>query len=569
MGTRLQPDEAYRFAKGEAIQIAGTTPARLAKPLDFVVIADHGNNLGAAISRERFRTEPQFQDSLIGKMWLAAHNLLKNGQVDALALEAGDLLPAHRSWNISVRHPGFRKTIWQQVGADADRFDYPGKFTTFIGYEWTPSSEEGSAEHRVVLFADDRNKTDQVLPFTSYDSAQEEDLWAFLDRYESATGGRVIAIPHNGNLTSGAMFALKDSYGQPLSESYAQMRSRFEPLVEVTQIKGDSETHPYLSPDDQFADFETWDGWSGWPKDKNVSPARAAMLPHEYARSALNLGLSQQSELGINPFKFGMIGSTDTHTGLATADDDNFWGKGPQAHPSATRIYNKNAAYNWQMNAAGYAAVWAKDNTRAAIFNAMVRKETYASTGPRIVVRFFGGFDFSAADARSPDFVRIGYSGGVPMGGDLPEALNDKSPVFLISAVKDPQGANLDRIQVIKGWRNKRGELNEKVYDVAWSGSRLQEDGNSIADVGSSVDPKSATYTNTIGSVELSVAWEDPDFRREDAAFYYVRVLQIPTPRWSSYDIARYGLTDLPAQIPRETQERVYTSPIWYTPPNT
>ena len=565
-GTRLDPPAAYRFARGEAVQATGGATAQLDRPLDFIVIADHGNNMGAAMARGRYQEEPEFRDSPLGQLWLTAETILKKGQFDPAEVDDGKLLPTHRSWNISVRHPQFRKSIWERVTANADQFNEPGRFTAFAGYEWTPGLEEGNADHRVVLFADDQSRTKTVLPFTSYDSSQEEDLWAFLDRYESATGGRVIAIPHNSNLTMGGMFALQDSYGVPLTEEYANTRARFEPLVEVTQIKGDSETHPYLSPDDSFADYETWDGWLGWAKSKEVTQARAEQLPYEYVRSALKLGLALKTNIGKNPFQFGMIGSTDAHTGLAAADDDNFWGKSATAQPSATRIFNKIAAYNWQMNAAGYAGVWATENTREAIFDAMLRKETYATTGPRMTVRFFGGFNFNAQDAASNNIAALGYSKGVPMGSNLPRTPGSHAPTFLISALKDPHGANLDRVQVVKGWRTSTGELKESVYDVAWSGDRRIRDNKLIDEVGSTVNLETAIYTNTIGSVQLSTAWEDTEFNPDEQAFYYVRVLQIPTPRWSSYDIVRYQLSEFPAELPRETQERAYTSPIWYSP---
>ncbi len=563
-GSRLEPDAAYRFARGERVQTSSGQTAQLSRPLDFIVIADHANNLGAALAREKFDTDPDFRSSALGKMWLAARTVLEQGQIDKKALGEGALLPAHRSWQISVRHAGFQKTIWQRVTDAADRYNEPGRFTAFIGYEWTPSQEDGSSEHRVVMFADDQQKANQVLPFTSYDSAQEEELWNFLDRYEYNTGGRVIAIPHNSNLTSGAMFALTDSFGFPLSEKYAQTRARFEPVVEVTQIKGDSETHPFLSPDDAFADYETWDSWRG--RAAVDAPVRKQQLPYEYARSALKLGLDLQATLGINPFQFGMIGSTDAHTGLAAPDDDNFWGKMKSAEPSATRMFNPQAALNWQMNAAGYAGVWATANTREAIFDALLRKETYATTGPRMTVRLFGGFDFNPVDKKSNDFATIGYAKGIPMGGSLPAAPMGQAPVFLVAASMDPLGANLDRIQIVKGWRTKSGELKEKVYDVAWSDNRQPDETGALPSVGNTVDLSTATYTNTIGSPQMIEVWEDPDFDPTEQAFYYVRVLQIPTPRWTLYDIVRYNIKDVPAHIPLTTQERAYTSAIWYSP---
>ncbi len=569
-GTRLEPLSAYQFARGEEVKTSTGQTARLTRSLDFIVVADHGNNIGAAYSRHELEDNPDFRDSKLGKAWLAARLALANGHIDEKALTEGSLLPAHRSWQISVRYPLFRSLVWERIGEIADQFNEPGRFTAFIGYEWTPSFEEGRAEHRVILFRDSASLTDQVLPFTSYDSAHVEDLWSFLSRYEAKTGGRVISIPHNSNLTSGAMFAIKDSYGFDFTPEYANLRARFEPLVEATQIKGDSETHPFLSPDDSFADFETWNGWNGWGNlvsgNKTVSSARGEAIPYEYVRSALKLGLTQASNLDINPFKLGMIGSTDSHTALASADDANFWGKMASAEPSPDRIFNTRAAINWQMNAAGYAAVWALDNTREALFEAMERRETYASTGPRMTVRFFGGYTFSEQDADARDLAGIGYAKGVPMGGDLYNPEANQSPSFLIAAMKDPLGANLDRIQVVKGWRSQSGQLYEKIYDVAVSDSqRINADG-SVRAVGDTVDRQNATYSNSIGTTQMRVVWQDPNFNPDEMAFYYARILQIPTPRWTLYDVVRYGLKKLPEAMPLITQERAYTSPIWYTP---
>lgn len=566
-GVRLSPDTAYRFARGEAVTSNLGQQAQLARPLDFIVVADHANNIGAAYFRERYANDPKFRDSPLGEAWLAARERLATGHLDADALETGSLLPAHRSWQASFRDPTFRTSVWELVTRAADQNNEPGKFTAFIGYEWTPSSEEGNSQHRVVLFADNADRVNQVLPFSSYDSAHEEDLWLYLQRYETKTGGRVISIPHNSNLTSGSMFALTDSYGQPLTREYAERRAHFEPLVEATQIKGDSETHPFLSPDDEFADFERWNGWAGWENGGSFNGRRISRRPNdqiqnEYVRSALQLGIGLQQTLGANPFKFGLIGSTDSHTGLATADDDNFWGKTAPAEPSATRMFNRSAATNWQMNAAGYAAVWAQENTRQSLFDALLRRETYATTGPRMRVRFFGGFDFSSDDLDAHDLAVSGYAKGVPMGADLPSR-GMQAPVFLVAASKDPTGANLDRIQIVKGWM-QNGQRHERVYNAVLSDAReIDEHGNAPA-VGNTVNLTDATYTNAIGATHLRGIWQDPDFVANQSAVYYARVLQIPTPRWTLYDKVVYGLSDLPDHIPLVTQERAYTSPIWY-----
>ena len=443
----------------------------------------------------------------------------------------------------------------------------------------------------MVIFKDNAETAGQVIPFSQYDSSDPEDLWTYLQGYEDKTGGEALAIPHNGNLSTGVMFALEDAKGNPLSKGYAETRSRWEPLFEVTQIKGDSETHPLLSPEDDFADYETmssdslfmpeiksqrglsdYDPWlEKFQKRLDAGDANW-MRTYEYARSGLKLGLQQQSKLGINPFKFGMIGSTDAHTSLATADENNFWGKLTEAEPLATRITSGwRPAINegwpgWKMSASGYAAVWAEENTREALFAAMKRKEVYATTGPRMKVRFFGGWDYKKDDALKPDLARIGYAKGVSMGGDLTNAPKGKASSFLIRAVKDPDGANLDRVQVIKGWHDKNGELHEKIYDVALSDSRKKNWRGKIKPVGNTVDTSDASYTNSIGDPELAVVWQDPDFNADELAFYYVRVLEIPTPRWTAYDAKFFGLKNVPEEVPMVTQERAYTSPIWYTP---
>ena len=568
-GVRLTPEQAYRFARGEEVQATSGQSAKLERPLDFIVLADHANNIGAAYYREEYAANKKFRETPLGKQWLSAYNQLASGHLDQNSLEKGALLPAHRSWQASFRNAGFRRSVWNQVTQLADQNNLPDQFTAFIGYEWTPSSEEGFSQHRVVLFADGADHADQILPFSSYDSAHEEDLWRFLDRYEKKTGGRAISIPHNSNLTSGRMFALIDSFGEPISADYAKRRMRFEPIVEATQIKGDSETHPLLSPDDQFADFERWNGWAGWEngglrRGIRLPKRPKNQIPYEYVRSALQLGLKLENSLGINPYKFGVIGSTDAHTGLASADEDNFWGKSLKAEPSAERILNERAAFNYQMNASGYAGVWAHHNTRQSIFEALLRKETYATTGPRMTVRFFGGFDFTDQDLERDNIEAFAYRKGIPMGGDL-GARGDLAPSFILMATKDPIGANLDRIQVIKGWI-ENGERREKIYDTVFDDNRKTNRKGQLESVGTTVNLESATYDNSIGNAELIGVWEDPDFTPGQAAVYYARVLEIPTPRWTLYDKVRYQLKDLPKNIPLTIQERAYTSAIWYLP---
>jgi hypothetical protein len=563
---RLTAEEAYRFAKGEVVTSSTRQPARIRRPLDFLVVADHGENMGAEITRDQVDADPELGKTGAGKEWLEARDeLLATEDVDRKTVLEGSFWP--RNTNVAIRHAGFRRVIWERVTAAAERHNEPGRFTAFIGYEWTSTH---NAIHRVVVFKDGAERANKVVPFSTLDSPYPEELWDYLGRYRETTGGDALAIPHNSNLTFGTMFALIDSDGNELSKEYAERRSEWEPIVEVTQIKGDSETHPVISPTDEFADFERWAGWAGrtnggvmWTGN-NVPLRDDSLIPFEYVRSALKNGLDQLVKTGANPFKFGLIGSTDSHTALTAVEEDNFWGKSLFAEPSPWRINGQYAVLNWEMSASGYAGVWAHENTRESIFAALRRKEVYATTGPRMTVRFFGGWDFSKDDADAPNLTEIGYARGVPMGGDLIGG-EDSAPTFLISVLKDPDGANLDRAQVVKGWRDGDGELHEKIYDVAWSGDRkIGPDGKLVA-IRSTVDVARATYTNAVGSAELRTVWRDPDFDPGQPAFYYVRVLQIPTPRWTAYDAAFYKLENLPEKIPMVIQERAYTSPIWYT----
>jgi hypothetical protein len=411
-----------------------------------------------------------------------------------------------------------------------------------------------------------------MVPFTTMPpegSPNPRDLWKWMAKYEEKTKGRVLAIPHNGNLSNGTMFPIEAQYdGTVLDKAYVESRARREPLYEVTQIKGDGETHPFLSPNDEFADYETWD-----IGNLDVSEAKTNdMLPGEYAREALKKGLVLEQKLGTNPYEFGMIGSTDSHTSLAGAEENNFFGKHSGAEPSPERMthpFMKNergVIMGWQQVASGLAAVWAKDNTREALFDAMERKEVYATTGPRIVVRFFGGWDFQPVDIDNREPAFAGYEKGVPMGSHLPKQPKAASaPTFMMFALRDPLGANLDRIQIVKGWLEKEGATREKVYDVAWSSGREIGPDGVLPPVGNTVDVKNANWTNTIGASELGTVWTDPDFDPTQNAFYYARVIEIPTPRWSTYDAFRFGV-DLPEGCPPTTQERAYSSPIWYSP---
>ena len=464
--------------------------------------------------------------------------------------------------------------MWARETAAAEKYNEPGKFTAFIGYEWT-SMPNGNNLHRNVIYRDGKAKADQVLPFSQFDSTDPERLWAWMAAYEKKTGGRVFAIPHGGNLSNGLMFDdITLIAKKPIDGAYATARMRWEPLYEVTQIKGDAETDRTLSPNDEFADFERWNRGSFGPVSKTPE-----MLGKEPAREALKRGLAYEAKLGVNPFKFGLVGSTDSHTSLSTTTENNFFGKVVPLEPTAGPIrFDEIIAgrvappgsqmYARETSASGLAAVWAKSNTRADLWDAMKRKEVFATTGTRLRVRTFAGYYFTPADVNRADFARNGYAHGVPMGGNLRAAPAGKAPVLLVQALKDPDAANLDRVQIVKGWLDKVGKTHEQVYDVAWSGAetgRKPGANGKLPPVGNTVNVAEASYTNSIGTPTLSVVWKDPAFDPAQRAFYYVRVLEIPTPRWTTYDAKHFGVKR-PTDVPASIQERAYTSPIWYNP---
>lgn len=570
-GARLSPRDAYRFARGDEVESTTAGPVRLARPLDFLVVADHSDNMG--LIPDLLAEDPALVADPQGKEW--SEMVRAGGQkgVDA-ALEMIDAFSRSSFPKALMYYPDSKlyAGAWNKTIDAAEEFNDPEQFTAFIGYEWTSQVPPGQNLHRVVIYRDGADKARQTVPATTYPpqgSPDPEYLWKLLQEYEDKTGGNLLAIAHNGNLSNGLMFPqINPVDDKPLTKEYAETRAKWEPLYEVTQMKGDGEAHPFMSPNDEFADFETWD-----KGNLNLSELKAEeMLQHEYARSALKLGLKLENELGTNPFKFGMIGSTDSHTGLATADDDNYFGKTTGMEPSPERMEHPFAKFGdkeilgWETIASGYAGVWARENTREALFDAMARKEVYATTGPRIVVRFFGGWDFENSDAETRRPAVAGYQKGVPMGGDLTKAPAGKSPSFLVAALKDPIGANLDRVQVVKGWMDGDGELQERVFDVAVSdGREIDSDGRCKTSVGDTVDAKSATWSNSIGASEMITVWKDPDFDPKQRAFYYVRVIEIPTPRWTAHDAKYFGIKPGP-EVPMTTQERAYTSPIWYTP---
>jgi hypothetical protein len=568
-GARLGPREAYRFAKGQEVNSSSGQPAKLSRPLDFLVVADHSDNMG--FFPDLAAGKPEVLADPTGRRW---YDMMQSGKGADAAMEIIVAFSQGTFPKALLYLPGTSayRGAWQQTIDAAEEANDPGRFTAFIGFEWT-SNTAGNNLHRNVIFRDGgdlarRAEPMTVLPPTGSDNPR--DLWKWMAAYEEKTGGDVLAIAHNGNLSNGRMFpVIEPGTGKAIDRVYAETREKWERLYEATQIKGDGESHPFLSPNDEFAGYEKWD-----KGNLDLSEAKTkAMLEYEYVRSALMNGIELEPKLGTNPFKFGLVGSTDAHTGLTGIEEDNFWGKTANTEPSATRTehpFAKNAKngltiMTWETTASGYAAVWAAENTRASIFDAMQRRETYATTGPRMVVRFFGGWDFAEADAGHRMPAEVGYRRGVPMGGDLSAAPAGKTPNFLVAALKDPIGANLDRIQIIKGWVDASGQAQEKVYDVAWSGERKPDASGKLPAVGSTVDVANATWTNAIGSPELIAVWKDPQFDGSRRAFYYARVIEIPTPRWTAYDAKYYGLK-LPPEVPMSHNERAYTSPIWYTP---
>ncbi|MFV0278584.1 MAG: DUF3604 domain-containing protein [Parahaliea sp.] len=571
-GAKLGPETAYRFASGEVVSTTYGLKVRLRRPLDFLVLADHAEALG--MMQRLVGGDAALMANAKAAEW---HRLSKSSAPEDQATFKqlfSDGAKRRDLFNTltSLSTPALQKNIWNDAIAIGEGFNQPGKFTVLLGYEWT-SAIKGSNLHRVVVYRDGADEVGQLAPFSQSMSSDPRDLWTFLTGYEEQTGGQVLAIPHNGNLSNGIMFPVETTaFGAAVDGDYATRRQRWEPLYEITQMKGDGETHPLLSPDDEFADYETWDSGNffGIPKTE-------AMLPHEYARSALRHGLEIQRREGVNPYQFGLIGSTDSHTGLSTAEEDNFFGKHSLTEPGPERWQTPLGkskdweVLGWEAAAAGRAAVWATQNSREAVWDALKRREVYATTGPRIAVRLFAGWQFQAEDAQRPDLAVHGYQAGVPMGAVLKRTSDKRgkaaAPTLLLAASRDPEGANLDRIQVIKGWVDSQGQTHERVYDAVWSDAAKRRPGadGKLPSIGNTVDIATASYRNSIGAAELATVWVDPDFDPEQAAFYYARVLEIPTPRWTAYEAARYGVS-MSADVPMVTTERAYTSPVWYQP---
>lgn len=569
-GNLTSVDLAFRFARGEEVTSPSGLPVKLARPLDWMVTTEHSDGMGMIF--DLVNQAPNIMASEQGRRWAEA--FAKGGRDTAMA--ALDLVQTFAQGNMDPNltrdyapgSPVFN-SVWEDIVRAADEFNEPGRFTAFIGYEWT-SLSQGNNLHRNVIYRDGADRALSIPPLITAEPFGSNDpmaLYDWMEAYEEKTGGQMFAIAHNGNVSNGTMLPTGTRFnGDLVDEAYVRARAKWEPLYEITQIKGDGETHPYLSPDDEFADYETWD-----VGNIDMTAAKTEdMLNREYAREALKQGFQLQERFGVSPYRFGFSGATDSHTSLSTADSDNFFGKATNNEPEKDRVHHpftetELGTYpGWSLSASGYTGVWAQENTRESLWNAMVRREVYATTGPRMMVRFFGGWGFDENDLRSRQPAFVGYEKGVPMGDDLREATSD-APTFMVYALRDPIGANLDRVQIVKGWMDDAGELHEKVYDVAWSDARELEADGKLPAVGNSVDIEAANYTNTIGSSELATVWADPDFDPAEHAFYYARVIEIPTPRWVLYDKLRLG-TELPDDAVLFAQERAYTSPIWHSP---
>jgi Protein of unknown function (DUF3604) len=544
------PEEAYRFSLGQPIKHPAGFEVKLRRPLDFHGVTDHSEYTGMI----RLANDPS---SPVSKLPIA-EKLKVRSPADVIPIFkwlAGSL--AKHEPIKELIDPAIAGTVWKQNIAIADKYYQPGKFTTFVAYEWT-SAPNSRNMHRNVFFKDSTKVP--VVPFSAIDSQYPNDLWDWMDGQRKA-GVELLAISHNANLSDGIMFPVEEDYkGRPIDAAWAQQRMTNEPLTEIKQIKGTSETHPALSPNDEFADYELMSFLLG--VDNSTSNVHGS-----YIREAYRNGLAMQQARGYNPYKMGVVGASDSHNTVVSYTASNFFGQhgGLDASPKERLADKVEAGMSvLKTSTSGLGGVWAEENTREAIFAAMQRRETFGTSGVRIKVRLFGGWEFGPDLLKQKDWVKTGYAKGVSMGGDLP-APTGKAPTFVVWAVKDPEDGNLDRVQIVKGW-TRNGQTFEKIYDVAWSGNRKRDPATGrVGAVGSTVDVKNASYTNTIGAVELKAVWADPEFDPSLDAFYYTRVLQIPTPRWSTYDAKRLGVAP-PSDVPATVQERAWSSPIWYTP---
>lgn len=568
------PDEAYRFARGLPVVHPGhKARVQLETPLDFLVVSDHAEFLGNIrhLYNVGIPTDGMdfFQKLRVWYVQYLIRDAIKKGEGRAFFVRQ---LPepfdtpqeAISEWDLAgsvfPRVPILEDQAWSDIADAAEANNIPGQFSAILGWEYS-LIPGGANLHRVVMTDLDGKSAKVFQPFGSDDSLYPEDLWAWLDKTSQETGGNFIAIPHNSNISKGAMFDTITMRNEPIGPEYAEIRRRWEPIVEVTQYKGDSETHPVLSPDDSFADFEDYPFYiqRDWTEYKPQVG--------DFMRSALIRGMQIEREIGVNPYQFGVIGSTDAHTGLAAAEENNFHGKfATDSIPLSKQdgwSDNANSSFGWAMGAQGLAAVWAEENTRESIMQAMKRRETYATTGPRIGLRFYGGYGLDATALEASSFP-YESSGAVPMGGELSQK-EGGAPVFLVHAMADPKSGTLDRIQIVKGWVDAAGEANEKVFDVAWASTgRMQADG-SLAPVPNTVNLETGTWSNEAGAPTLTAEWRDPEFDPSMMAFYYVRVLEVPTPRHSLLDKLALG-GEVDTRRPDTIQERAYSSPIWYRP---
>ena len=547
------PDTAFRFARGLPILHPVTREKiRIERPLDFLVVSDH-----AELLQLQVRLDEEDADLLATPTGRRLAELHKQNKRAVFAEVGRTNQGEGREMLVDLASDRILGDAWARQIRFADANNEPGRFTALIGWEWS-SAPDWSNLHRVVFTSADAATAGRFLPYSSYRSNRPEDLWAWLDATSKSTGAQFVAIPHNSNMSNGRMFDRVDSNGRPLTAEYARERIRWEPVMEMGQSKGTSETDPALSPNDEFAGFEI--------RNKLLIGTPIKAMPGSFARPALLQGLAMESSLGVNPYKFGFVGGTDSHNSLSGTNEYQFFGKLASQMLVTQRPQDHSNFAVWELSAAGLAGVWATENTRQGILEAFRRKEVYATSGPRIALRVFGGFGFRTADAKSKDIAATGYRQGVPMGGDLSAAPRGEAPSLLIYAAKDPLSGNLDRVQVVKGWLAADGAQQEKVFDVAWSGNRHAGADGRLPAVGNTVDVKTARYSNDIGAAQLAVVWKDPEFNAKLRAFYYVRVLEIPTPRHSLYDAVALGIDPAETKMPLTLQERAWSSPIWYTP---
>ncbi len=562
-GAITTPEDAYRFALGQTVKSNTGLDAKIRRPYDWFLVSDHSDGMGTV--NEIVAGNPEMLANPVLKGWYEA---LNSGSEERAAEAKSELIVMQSEERLppEVMDPKWMVSAWEKTIEAAEKYYEPGKFTTFIAYEWTVNADGGNNLHRNVIYRDGGERASRMLPLTTFETQDPEGLWAWMAKYEATTGGRVLAIPHNGNMSNGRMFEEQRFDGSPMTPAWAEQRQQYERLYELTQIKGQSESHPSLSPNDEFAAWDLWDRGN-----LIVNPKQEGDLRYEYWREALKSGLRLEDELGMNPFKYGANAASDTHTGLSTTAEDNFFGKFKTVEPANTArwafplITGPTGEYvGWEQSASGVMGIWATENTREALWDAMHRRETFATTGPRMTLRFFAGYDFSPDDLED-DFVAAGYDRGVPMGADLEPGPDGAAPTFIVAAMKDPDGANLDRVQIVKGWLDADGAAREKIYDVEWSGDRQPGEDGRLPPVGNTVNLDDATYTNAIGAGELVGVFTDPDFDPSLKAVYYVRVLEIPTPRWTLYDKVRLG-AEPDDDVPLIHQERAFSSPIWYTP---